>query len=229
MALAKDVEYNLEMKEQQVLSRRDKLNNTMGIVVPGAMTRSAQHDNSEKRKRKKIQSPLFTCDGIHFFTSKKLVVLYETHKDNNFILSKLVRKYEHQLAERDRFTFKQVQDDFEEKNNHLAKLIREAHEAKNKLHCNCPQTIESRVRHAKSKIRREKMLKASFLKPSFFKQKLLDDEKKYNEKAAKNNADMMNGSHVSTENDNDPVVRTRDDNERKSFVLFESSLNLNKS
>ena len=70
MALAKDVEYNLEMKEQQVLSRRDKLNNTMGIVVPGAMTRSAQHDNSEKRKKKKIQSPLFTCDGIHFFTSK---------------------------------------------------------------------------------------------------------------------------------------------------------------
>ena len=29
---------------------------------------------------------------------------------------------------------------------------------------------------------------------------------------------MMNGSHVSTENDNDPVVRTRDDNERKSFA-----------
>ena len=86
-----------------------------------------------------------------------LIFLY--YQDNNFILSKLVRKYEHQLAERDRFTFKQVQDDFEEKNNHLAKLIREAHEAKNKLHCNCPQTIESRVRHAKSKIRREKMLK----------------------------------------------------------------------
>ena len=56
------------------------------------------------------------------------------------------------------------------------------------------------------------------MKPSFFKQKLIDDEKKYNEKTAKKNADMMNGSHVSTENDNDPVVRTRDDNERKSFA-----------
>ena len=31
MALAKDVEYNLEMKEQQVLSRRDKLNNTISL------------------------------------------------------------------------------------------------------------------------------------------------------------------------------------------------------
>ena len=81
----------IQMKEQQVLSRRDKLNNNMGIVVPGAMTRSAQYDNLKKRKKKKIQSPLFTCDGIHFFTSKKLVVLYEHYKDT-LILSKLVRK-----------------------------------------------------------------------------------------------------------------------------------------
>ena len=93
------------------------------------------------------------------------MVLYETHKNNNLILSKLVQKAEHQLAERDRFTFNQIQNDYEEKHDHLAKLIREAHEAKHGLKCKCPQTIESKVRHAKSKIRREKLLKVHLSNP----------------------------------------------------------------
>jgi hypothetical protein len=219
MALYNDVEYDLDMKEQMVLSRRDKLSQTTGIIIPGAMTRSSQHNESKKRKKKNIQKPLFTCDGIHFFTSKKLVVLYETHKDNNFILSKLVRKAEHQLNERDRFTFKQVQNDYEEKHDHLAKLMREAHEAKHRLKCKCPQTIESRIRHAKSRIRREKLVHKHLLNPSFMQEQLLKEENKYNENAAKKNADMMiNGSDGSTENDDDPIVRTRDDNFRKSFA-----------
>ena len=76
------------------------------------------------------------------------------------MLSKLVRKVEHQLTERDRFTFKQVQDSYDERTNKLAKLIREAQDERNKLKCKCPQTLESRIRHAKSKLRRDNMKKA---------------------------------------------------------------------
>eukprot|EP00944_MAST-04C_sp_MAST-4C-sp1_P013220 g13220.t1 len=207
------------IKNEDVLSRRDRLNKTTGIIVPYSMTRSGQHEEASKRKKRRYRPPLFTCDGIHFFSSKKLVVLYETHKENNLVLSKLVRKVEHQLTERDRFTFKQVQDSYDERTNKLAKLIREAQDERNKLKCKCPQTLESRIRHAKSKLRRDNMKKARLAgREPYLHEEWMKIQRKQDLRDEKRNADAINGSEADSDIDNDPVLRTRDDDEKKSFA-----------
>ena len=210
---------DLGIKNEDVLSRRDRLNKTTGIIVPYSMTRSGQHEEASRRKKRRYRPPLFTCDGIHFFSSKKLVVLYETHKENNLVLSKLVRKVEHQLTERDRFTFKQVQDSYDERTNKLAKLIREAQDERNKLKCKCPQTLESRIRHAKSKLRRDNMKKARLAgREPYLHEEWMKIQRKQDLRDEKRNADAINGSEADSDIDNDPVLRTRDDDEKKSFA-----------
>ena len=55
---------DLGINSEDVLSRRDRLNKTTGIIVPYSMTRSGQHD--EASKRKKIDIDLHCLPAMEF-------------------------------------------------------------------------------------------------------------------------------------------------------------------
>jgi hypothetical protein len=149
--LLKDLGEMDEIKESEIIARTTASTTTM-IHLPEAMTRRSQREGKRKGKSK---STLFTTDGVYFFSSKKLVDLHERTKNNQKLQQMLVKRSH--VSDRDMFYFKQSWDDYDEKYNFLAKLLRDAQNSRTALTCSCGN--DRKVKHFHAKAHRAKRTK----------------------------------------------------------------------
>ena len=155
---------------------------------------------------------VFSTDGVYFFTSKRLLSLYERTKHHHILQRKLVNNTK--MTDRDRFSFNQAWNDCDEKHDHLAKLLREAHNSRTCLRCHCKDD------------RKEKHVIARATRMEYT-QKLSNDrkrERKEEEKTAANKdcqdeLDQSTGQIGSSSKEESIIrERTEQENMRKSVV-----------
>ena len=208
--LMEDIQVLHQNKANEKSAHIAKKSKKTVVKLPGAMTRKAQ---MQERKRGKMKTGLvFSTDGVYFFTSKRLLSLYERTKHHHILQRKLVNNTK--MTDRDRFSFNQAWNDCDEKHDHLAKLLREAHNSRTCLRCHCKDD------------RKEKHVIARATRMEYT-QKLSNDrkrERKEEEKTAANKdcqdeLDQSTGQIGSSSKEESIIrERTEQENMRKSVV-----------